>query len=372
MTHDRSPRIPSADVRARRGRGALSNHTGRFEPRRTDSFDDGWDTIEAEAERPATVIIPEACRNPLTTNDSPDVPFDVSLNPYKGCEHGCVYCFARPGHAYLGLSPGLDFETRIISKPDAPQRLRERLARRSYQPQSIALGSNTDPYQPAERDLRLTRQILEVLQEHRHPFSIVTKSHLVLRDLDILVPMAQQNLTMVFLSITTLEPELARTMEPRATAPAGRIEALRRLAEAGVPAGVLASPLIPGLNDVELDSILEAARGAGASFAGTALVRLPHEVKDLFFEWADEHCPDRSARIESLIKSAQGGRLYDSRFGKRGVGDGAYAKALHQRFQIACRRLGLETGRTNLDCSRFRVPPRRGENLDLFGETPTD
>ena len=356
---------------ARKGRGAVGNREGRFETRRIHPEDYGWGGGGEEDEPPRldTTVTPEKTRTILSHNDSPDVPFDRSINPYKGCEHGCVYCFARPTHSYLGLSPGLDFETKIFSKPEAARLLREELRRPGYRCEVIALGANTDPYQPVERDLGLTRAVLEVLWEHRHPVGIVTKSSLVLRDLDLLVPMARQNLAAVFVSITTLDRGLARTMEPRAAAPHRRLETLKALTDAGVPAGVLSSPMIPGLNDKELESILEAAALAGARTAGYILLRLPHEVKEIFSEWLAVHQPLRAAHILSLIRQTHGGRLYESDFGTRMKGQGPYAELLKRRFDTACRRLGLQRRDLDLDVTHFRVPPRAGDQPGLFDQS---
>src|SRR5262245_12012218 len=331
-------------------------------------MDYGWDAPDdGEPPRLETSVTPEKTRTILSRNDSPDVPFDRSINPYKGCEHGCVYCFARPTHSYLGLSPGLDSETRIFSKPDAARLLREELRRPGYRPEVIALGANTDPYQPVERDLRITRDILEVLWEHRHPVGIVTKSSLVLRDRDLLASMARENLAAVFLSITTLDPKLARTMEPRAATPARRLETIRSLSEAAVPVGVLASPMIPGLNDAELERILEAATAAGARTAGYILLRLPHEVKEIFSDWLRAHYPLKAAHVLSLVRQTHGGKLYESGFGTRMKGKGPYAELLERRFATACGRLGLQRkGGAPLDVSRFRVPPRPGDQPGLF------
>jgi len=361
-------------VPVRKGRGAVGNTEGRFETRRIEPADYGWDAGGEEDAPPRlpTTVTPEKTRTILSRNDSPDIPFDRSINPYKGCEHGCVYCFARPTHSYLGLSPGLDFETKIFSKPDAARLLREELRRPGYRCEVIALGANTDPYQPAERDLSITRGILEVLWEHRHPVGIVTKSSLVLRDLDLIAPMAGQNLAAVFLSITTLDRGLARTMEPRAAAPHRRLETIRALSEAGVPVGVLASPMIPGLNDQELERILEAAAAAGARTAGYILLRLPHEVKEIFAEWLETHYPLKAAHVLSLVRQTHGGKLYESEFGTRMKGRGPYAELLERRFATACRRLGLtRRGGSPLDVSHFRLPPRPGDQPGLFDRHPT-
>jgi len=355
-----SPRKP------RKGRGASTNPAGRFEPRAFVPEDDGWGILEEAPAALPTVVMPEITRTIITRNDSPDIPFDRSINPYKGCEHGCVYCFARPSHAYLGLSPGLDFETKIVSKPGAAEALRSELRKPGYRCEVMALGANTDPYQPVERRLRITRAVLEVLAEHRHPVCIVTKSALVLRDLDILVPMAKERLAAVMLSVTTLDPELARRMEPRAATPSRRLETIRALAEAGVPAGVLASPMIPGLNDHELERILEAATAAGATAAGYILLRLPLELKDLFTEWLETNYPLKRDRVLGLIRETRGGALYDPAFGTRMRGTGPYAELLHRRFETARRRHGLAPRGPQLDTSRFRVPPLPGEQLSLF------
>jgi DNA repair photolyase len=352
----------------RKGRGAASNPAGRYEPRRVDPLPAGEDAA-LDDEEPAplrTTVTPEASRSILTRNDSPDVPFDVSINPYKGCEHGCVYCFARPTHAYLGLSPGLDFETRIVSKPEGPRLLREALRRPGYRCETIALGANTDPYQPVERRLRITRGLLEVLAEHLHPVTIVTKSDLVLRDLDLLGPLAQRRLAAVLISVTTLDRTLARRMEPRAPTPERRIAAMRALGEAGVPVGVLSSPMILGLNDHELERILAACAAAGARSAGYVLLRLPLEIKDLFGEWLQAHYPLKAARVLGLVRDTRGGRLYDSRFGARMRGTGPQADLLKRRFEIACDRLGLSRGPDPLDVTLFRVPPGKGEQIRLF------
>ncbi len=354
------------DRTPRKGRGAVSNPAGRFERFRVVPEEDDAPGPDEEAPRLPTVVTPEATRSILARNDSPDVPFDVSINPYKGCEHGCVYCFARPTHAYLGLSPGIDFETRIVSKPEAPEVLARELGKAGYRCTALALGANTDPYQPVERDLGITRRILEVLSDHRHPVSVVTKSSLILRDLDLLVPMAEQGLAHVFFSVTTLENDLARRMEPRASAPARRIEAMRAVAAAGIPVGVLASPMIPALNDAELERILEAAAGAGARFANYILIRLPGEVREIFSEWLHVHEPTRAGHVLSLLRQMHGGRLYDPAHGERMRGHGPLADLLERRFRIACRRLGLNETRPALDTTRFGVPPRGGAQGSLF------
>ena len=353
-------------ARPRKGRGAVSNPAGRFERTEVVPFDDGWGSLDLELPRLETTVTPERTRRILATNDSPDVPFEQSINPYKGCEHGCVYCFARQTHAYLGLSPGLDFETKIFSKPDAAELLRKELGRKGYRCRVIAIGANTDPYQPIERRLTITRSILEVLAEFRNPFGIVTKSNLVLRDLDLIAPMAERGLASVFVSITTLDLDLAHRMEPRAPIPAKRLDALRGLSGAGVPTGVLASPMIPGLNDSELDRILEASAAAGARWANYLVIRLPHEVKDLFVEWLETHYPDRASKVLGFLRDMHGGELYDARFGHRMTGKGNYAEILKTRFDGALRRYGLDRRRLELDTTRFRVPSVAGGQLALF------
>jgi len=350
-----------------KGRGAVSNRSGRFEPYSRVATDDGWSEAEAEAPpRPATRVTADHSRTVIARNSSPDVPFDRSINPYRGCEHGCVYCFARPTHAWLGLSPGLDFETRLLAKPEAAAILEAELAKPRYRPDVIALGTNTDPYQPIERELEITRQVLEVLWRARHPMTIVTKSALVLRDLDILAPMAEAGLARVMISVTTLDPALARKMEPRAPTPARRLEALSELNRAGVPAGVLAAPMIPALNDSELEAILETSAEAGAERAGYLLLRLPLEIKELFEEWLASHFPDRKAHVLGLIRQARGGKLYQAQFGLRMKGSGAYAELLERRFGLACKRLGLNRNDWQLDSSQFRPPKRESPQLTLL------
>ncbi len=374
--------------RPRKGRGAIGNPTGRYEPQTRLLIDDGWpggypegrdmgwelspsgtwqtDRNSETAPALATVVGIDASRTVIARNASPDVPFDRSINPYRGCEHGCVYCFARPSHAYLGLSPGLDFETRIFAKPEAAKRLTAELAKPSYAPATIAMGTNTDPYQPVERRMRITRSILEVLSEARHPVAIVTKSNLVLRDLDILAPMAEARLARVLVSVTTLDPALARKLEPRAARPTLRLDTIRRLADAGVPTGVLAAPMIPALNDDELEAILEAAARAGGTSAGYILLRLPLEIKALFIEWLEAHFPDRKKRVLALLREARGGKLYDPSFGTRMTGEGVYAQLLARRFELASQRLGLKGKAWDLDTSQFEKPRPGGEQLALF------
>jgi DNA repair photolyase len=313
-----------------------------------------------------TQVRHEHARSIISRNDSPDVPFDQSINPYRGCEHGCVYCFARPTHAYLGLSPGLDFETQLVAKDNAAEALERELRKPGYRPSSIALGANTDPYQPLERKLRITRSVLETLLAFGHPVSIVTKSALVLRDLDLLQPMARLGLARVWLSVGSLDRRIARTLEPRASTPLRRIEAIRALAAAGVPAGVITAPLIPGLTDSGMEAVLEAAAGAGASHAGYVALRLPLEVRDLFVEWLKEFAPLRERHVMSLVRQMHGGRDYEPRFGTRMSGTGVYAQLLARRFELACRRLGLARERAPLDTSRFRVPAASGAQQTLF------
>ena len=348
-----------------RGRGSRLNPDNRYADWQREGFDDGWQEA-TEDEAPATQLLVERSRSLISRNTSPDVPFSQSINPYKGCEHGCAYCFARPGHAYLGLSPGLDFETRIVWKPDAPEVLRRELASPRYRCQPIALGINTDGWQPVERRLRLTRSLLEILCETRHPVSIVTKSALVERDMDLLADMARDTLVNVMFSITTLDPQLARKLEPRAASPARRLAAMARLHEAGVPVGVLFAPLIPAINDHELERVLEAARQAGASQAGYVLLRLPHELKQLFGDWLDSHFPDRAAHVHSLLRQMRGGALNDSRFGRRMRGQGPFADLYSQRLKRICTRLGMNQERLALNTSAFRPPQaRRAETLQM-------
>src|SRR5438128_5782789 len=323
----------------RKGRGAGSNESGRFETEKRMPFDDGWGRTEAEPARLATTLSVDATRTIIARNDSPDIGFDRSINPYRGCEHGCIYCYARPSHAYLGLSPGLDFETRIFYKPQAAALLATELRKKGYSCKPLALGSNTDPYQPAERKLGITRAILEVLRDFRHPVTIVTKGALIQRDIDILSDMARDRLAVVTISVTTLDRDLARVMEPRAATPERRLETIAALAAAGIPNGVLSAPMIPALNDSEMEQILERARAAGATSAGYTLLRLPLELKGLFKEWLEEHFPDKAAHVLSLVAQTHGGRLYDSTWSKRMTGTGPYADMLRLRFDRACRKL---------------------------------
>ena len=349
-----------------KGRGATVNPAGRFEPRRVDAT---WDDLadgEDPQPNPSTEIFTDRARTVLTRNDSPDVPFEISLNPYRGCEHGCSYCFARASHPLLGMSAGLDFETKIFAKLDAAALLRREIGNPAYTCKSIAFGTNTDPYQPVERKTRIMRSVLTLLVAHEHPFSIVTKSALILRDLDLIAEAAARGQAAAFLSVTTLDAGLASRMEPRASAPHRRLAALSALARAGVPCGVLASPMIPGLNDHELERVLEASADAGATIAGMILVRLPHEVKDVFASWLHAHEPSRAEKILSLIKQARGGKLYDATWGKRMTGEGPYASMLRRRFDVACARLKLNRERPLLDTSRFIRPARDDSQRSLF------
>jgi DNA repair photolyase len=347
-----------------KGRGALSNPGNRFAHRATESVDDGWHQ-EPEPEQIATELIVDASRSVITRNDSPDIPFDQSINPYRGCEHGCIFCYARPTHAYLDLSPGLDFETKLLYKPRAAELLREELSLPGYRCRFIMLGSNTDPYQPVERRLGITRSILEVLDETDHPVSITTRSTLVLRDIDLLARMAGKSLVSVQVSITTFDHTLKRCLEPRSASSLARLQVIRELSAAGVPVCVMAAPMIPAVNDSELETILERATEAGATRAAYTLLRLPLEVKDLFREWLAQHLPDRAAHVMSLIQDARGGKDNVPRFGARMKGLGAWAQLLSDRFRLASRRLGLEASReSGLDGSRFR-PPRSTPQLEL-------
>jgi DNA repair photolyase len=341
-----------------KGRGAASNPESRFEHTRHEAFDDGWAREEDEPPRPATTVTEERAREILSRNDSPDIPFELSLNAYRGCEHGCVYCYARPSHGFLNLSSGLDFETKLFAKTNAAERLRAALARPGHVVSPINLGANTDPYQPIEQRYRITREVLEVFAETGHPCTIVTKSARIERDLDLLSELARRNLVFVAVSVTTLDNRLAAKLEPRASAPHRRLEAIARLSEAGVPTGVFAAPIIPMINDRDLEAILERGREAGARTAGYTIVRLPHEVKDLFREWLELHFPERAAHVMSLIRQMRGGRDNDPRFGHRMRGEGPFADLIRARFQVARRRLGFATrDDIALDCTAF-VPPR--------------
>ncbi len=352
-----------------KGRGTALNPAARYDKQSIEAFDDGWEPDEEAAPPPRTTLLRDATRTIIARNDSPDIGFDRSINPYRGCEHGCIYCFARPTHAYLGLSPGIDFETKIVFKPEAAKLLEKELRKASYRPEVLVLGSNTDPYQPVERTLSLTRAILEVLERFNHPVSIVTKSAGVLRDADILGRMAAKNLARVYLSITTLNPALARVMEPRAASPARRLAAISGLVAAGIPAGVLASPMIPGLNDAELETILEAAARAGACTAATLLLRLPNELGALFTDWLNQHMPDRAAHVLSLIRQSRAGRLNDSNFHSRFAGTGPYVDLLGKRFARAARQFSLDGERSPLDTTQFAVPGKveaKADQLSMF------
>lgn len=378
--------LPPQSLKARKGRGAVSNLQGRHELHARTGFDDGWsvgDPDEAAGEAPPgwkTQVSDEQARTILTRNASPDLPFNVSLNPYRGCEHGCIYCFARPTHSYLGLSPGLDFESRIYAKVNAPELLRRELARPSYVPEPIALGVNTDAYQPCERERQLTRRVLEVLHECDHPVALITKSSLIERDIDILAPMAAKRLAAVAVTVTTLDPAIARTLEPRAAAPARRLRTIRTLTEAGIPVGVSIAPIIPFVTEPEIEQLLEAVRDAGAIHAHYVVLRLPWEVSPLFQQWLEAHFPERAQRVMNRVREMRGGKDYDSAFGTRMRGEGVWADLIRQRFEKAVHRLGLhgKGGRfKQLDSTQFRrplvVPPlgskAKGGNagqLDLF------
>ncbi len=354
-----------------KGRGARSNASGRYEPEQHQSFDDGWTQNDAEAAPLRTTLTPEHARTIIARNDSPDIGFDRSINPYKGCEHGCIYCYARPSHAWMGLSPGLDFESRIFFKPKAASLLEQAFLAPRYRCKRIHIGGNTDPYQPVERDLKSTRSILEVMQRFNHPFSIITKSVLIARDADILGPMGKAGLSSAFVSITTLDRGLARAMEPRASTPAKRLEAISRLADAGCPVGVGFAPVIPGLNDHELEAILEAAAKAGATRAMYVTLRLPLEIKDLFREWLADARPDRAARVMSLIRQTRGGKDYDADWSQRMKGTGPVAELIGTRFKTAVKRYGLDTPHRLLDETQFRVPADARPQMDLF-DPPLD
>ena len=348
-----------------RGRGATVNMAGRFEAFSRSLFDDGWQGLE-ELPPFRTEVFEEKPRTIITRNESPDISFDRSINPYRGCEHGCSYCYARPAHAYMGLSPGLDFESKLFAKPNAAALLRAELSARGYEPKTIALGANTDAYQPIERERRITRAILEVLAEFNHPVGIVTKSALVTRDIDILAAMAKKGLVKVALSVTSLDPKLARAMEPRASTPAKRLAAIEQLSAAGIPTVVMVAPIIPAVNDAEIEAILKTAHTAGAREAGYVMLRLPHEVKDVFRDWLQATMPERAARVMSLVKSSSGGKDYDASFGKRQTGTGPYAWTIGRRFELACQRLGLNTAKVKLSTTHFRKPPQPGDQLTLL------
>jgi DNA repair photolyase len=353
------------DRERRRGRGAISNAAGRYEPHARVTFDDGWRSIEDLPPFETTVSV-DSTRKIITRNNSPDISFDRSINPYRGCEHGCVYCFARPTHAYLGLSPGLDFESKLFVKPEAPALLERELSAPGYKPRVIAIGTNTDPYQPIERRHEVMRGILGVLEKAGHPVGIVTKSALVQRDMDILARMARRNLVKVALSVTTLDAKLARTMEPRAATPPRRLETLRRLSEAGIPTSVMVAPIIPAINDAEIERILDAAAFAGVREAGYVLLRLPLEVRDLFREWVMENFPDRYRHVFTLIREMRGGKDYDATWGKRMKGSGPHAWMVGRRFEVACQRFGLNQNKVALTTEHFRPPHPPSDQLSLF------
>ncbi len=356
--------LPAALRRRLKGRGVASNDSGRFERHETEAIDDGWAPDE-DLPVLRTEVATERPRRIITENRSPDIPFDRSINPYRGCEHGCVYCFARPSHAYLGLSPGLDFETRLTAKPDAAQLLAKELRAKAYRPAVIAIGTNTDAYQPIERDRGVMRSILEVLSEHDHPVGIATKGSLIERDIDILAPMAARGLVRVGISVTTLDPATSRAMEPRVPAPARRLATIRRLTEAGIPVRVMISPVVPALTDHELEAIIAASADAGAVAASCIPLRLPREVSELFSDWLARVFPDRAARVMGRVRELHGGRDYDPAWGTRMTGQGEWARLLRQRFDLACRRAGLAQKLPPLRTDLFKVPERHGDQLSL-------
>ncbi|MBS0277674.1 MAG: PA0069 family radical SAM protein [Proteobacteria bacterium] len=356
----------TADPKRLRGRGAVSNASGRYEKESRVLIDDGWNSEEEEDASLKTEILRDSARTIITRNNSPDISFSQSINPYKGCEHGCIYCFARPTHAYLGFSPGADFESKIFTKPNAAELLRKELASPKYVPQVLAIGTNTDPYQPIEKKLRIMRSILEVLWEFKHPVGIVTKNAGILRDIDILAPMAEAGLAKVALSVTTLDRKLARAMEPRASTPPRRIEAIKALASVGIPTAVMFAPVIPALNDEELETVLETAKDAGARSAGYVLLRLPLEIKDLFREWLEANEPGRAKHVMSLIRSMRGGKDYDAQWNTRMRGTGPYAEMIARRFHLAVRRFGLNTDHRPLDTRQFKRPAQPGQQLELL------
>ncbi len=349
------------------GRGARTNASGRFERFAYEAFDDGWSAEEVTPLE--TIVTPELAKSIISTNQSPDVSFDQSINPYRGCEHGCIYCYARPNHAYVGLSPGLDFETKLFVKANAAELLEAEFAKPSYRPKTIMLGGVTDIYQPIERGYGVTRAILEVMERWRHPVSLITKSQLVMRDIDILARLAERGLAKAAISVTTLERRIARVMEPRAAAPHRRIEAIRALTQAGVPVTVMVAPIVPAITDSEIEAIIEEAAKAGASAAGYVVLRLPLEIKDLFHEWLYEHFPDRATRVISIVRQMRNGRDYDPEWGKRQKGEGPYAKLIADRFTRAMRKFGLDKPRLPLDTTQFRRPLEAGGQTDLFFDT---
>lgn len=360
-----------------RGRGAVSNASGRYEANRAEAFDDGWGDDgwdgdgwgeeDAKPRRLDTTLTAEAARTILTRNDSPDIGFDRSINPYRGCEHGCIYCYARPAHAYMDLSPGIDFESKLFFKPNAAELLERELSKPGYAPQKLHIGANTDPYQPVERRLEITRSVIAVLARFGHPFSIITKSALIVRDLDLIAPMAAQGLAKAYVSVTTLDRALARAMEPRAATPDRRLSAIKALSGAGVPTGIGFSPVIPGLNDHEMEAVLERGAAAGATESMFIVLRLPLEIKDLFREWLEAERPDRAARVMSLVRQMRGGRDYDPQWGSRMTGQGPLAELYARRFKLATAKHGLNRTRATLRTDLFRVPPRAGDQIELFG-----
>jgi DNA repair photolyase len=349
-----------------KGRGARSNASGRYESLAVEAFDDGWTELDEAPPPLRTTLTPERARVILTTNDSPDISFNQSINPYRGCEHGCTYCYARPAHAYMGLSPGQDFESKLFFKPDAAALLERELSKPRYRVQNIQIGGNTDPYQPAEHKLGITRGVLGVLQRFRHPFSIITKSQAITRDLDILGEMGRAGLARAAVSITTLDRKLARSMEPRAATPERRLDAIRRLTDAGCPTIVMFAPVIPGLNDHELEAVLERSAQAGAIAAGYVALRLPLEIKDLFREWLESDHPDRARRVMSLVRQMRGGRDYDPEWRKRQTGEGPLAQLIARRMEVASERYGLNRDWRRLDTTQFRVPEKTGDQLALL------
>lgn len=350
------------------GRGARTNAGGRYERFVAEAFDDGWTPEEA---RPLeTIVTPELAKSIISTNSSPDISFDQSINPYRGCEHGCIYCYARPNHAYVGLSPGLDFETKLFVKANAAELLEAEFSKPSYRPKTIMLGGVTDIYQPIERGYGVTRALLEVMERWRHPVSLITKSQLVIRDIDILARLAERGLVKAAISVTTLDRRIARVMEPRAATPQRRIDSIRALTQAGVPTTVMMAPIVPAITDNEIEAVLQACAEAGASAAGYVVLRLPLEIKDLFKEWLAEHFPDRAGRVISLVRSMRNGRDYDPEWGKRQRGEGPYAKLIADRFAAARRRFGLDKPSLPLDHTQFRRPLEAGGQQDLFAEEP--
>ena len=372
ISRDEAPRPEAALRPPLKGRGTAWAIEPRYSQRAAESYDDGWGTVEQAASEqhlpPETTVIETRVRSILSSNDSPDLSFDLSINPYRGCEHGCVYCFARPTHSYLDLSPGLDFETRIIAKVNAAERLREAFASRAYEASAINIGSATDAYQPVERKLAITRSVIEVMHDCAHPFSLVTKSSGVERDLDLIAPMAARGLVAIYVSVTSLDPALARILEPRAAAPHRRLRTVEALARAGVPVGVSVSPIIPFINEPEIERILEAAAGAGASSAFGIVLRLPWEVNPIFQRWLEQHFPDRAGRVMARVREMRGGRDYDASFGSRMKGEGVWAQLLAQRLQKAKTRFGLDRDRVELDLTQFKkpLPTRTDGQADLF------